>query len=73
MAFNQFAAGSKTYRGVSSAPHIGPHTALEGYAERDKKYDTRRKNNAILRRLKAQQDNKYLSADWLSAPMGRSL
>lgn len=73
MAINKYAAGSKTYRGVSSAPHLGPHTALEGYAERDREYDTRRRNNALLRRMKAKQSNQYLSADWLSAPMGRTL
>jgi len=71
--FNSYAAGSKTYRGVSSAPHIGPHMSLEGYAERDKTYQTRRRNNALLRRIQAKQKNRFMSADYLSAPEGRTL
>ena len=71
--YNSYAAGSKTYRGVSSAPHLGPHTSLEGYAERDKKYKTRKRNNALLRRIQARQQNRHMSSDALSAPEGRTL
>jgi hypothetical protein len=73
MPFNKFAAGSKTYRGVSSAPHIGPLTDVEGYAERDMKYRTRMRNNALLKRIQAGQKKRYMSSDYLSAPTGRTL
>lgn len=73
MPFNQYAAGSKTYRGVSSAPHIGPLTDVEGYKERDLKYRTRMRNNALLKRIQAGQKKRYMSADYLSAPPGRTL
>ncbi len=71
--FNQYAAGSKTYNGVSKAPHRGPHTALEGYAARDRQYQTRKRNNALLRRIQARQKKRYMSADYLSSPPGRTL
>lgn len=73
MSTSSYAAGSKTYRGVSSAPNIGPVTNKEGYAERDLKYRTRRRNNALLKRVKAKQQKRYMSADFLSAPEGRTL
>jgi hypothetical protein len=73
MSTSSYAAGSKTYRGVSSAPNIGPVTNTEGYAERDLKYRTRRLNNALLKRIRAKQQKKYMSSDYLSAPEGRTL
>lgn len=73
MSTSSYAAGSKTYRGMSSAPNIGPVTNTEGYAERDLKYKTRRKNNALLKRIKAKQQKRYMSADYLSAPVGRTV
>jgi hypothetical protein len=73
MSTSSYAAGSKTYRGVSSAPNIGPVTNTEGYAERDLKYRTRRRNNALLKRIRAKQQKKYMSSDYLSAPEGRTL
>lgn len=68
--FNKFAAGSKVYNGGSSAPTMGPVDPA-GYAERDLKYRTRQKNNAILRRLQARQGKNYMSSANLSAPSGR--
>lgn len=70
MALNDFATGTRIYRGISSAPHIGPHSSLEGYAARDKKYQTLKKNNAALRRLQARQKNRYMSSDNLTPPGG---
>jgi hypothetical protein len=63
-----YAVGSRTYRGVSSAPNIGPVKNREGYDERDRKYKTRRRNRALLNRLKAKQKGRYMSSDYLSAP-----
>ena len=73
MPFNQYAAGSKTYRGVSKAPNLGPVTDVEGYAQRDREYATRQKNNALLRRIQARQQKRYMSSANLSAPEGRTL
>jgi len=73
MSTSSYAAGSKTYRGVSSAPNYGPVNGREGYAERDLKYKTRRKNTALLRRIQAKQRKRYISADNLSAPEGRTV
>lgn len=73
MSFSKYAAGSKTYRGVSSAPNMGPTSGQEGYAERDLKYRTRARRNALLRRVQAKQKKRYMSADYLSAPEGRTV
>ena len=73
MSTSSYAAGSKTYRGVSSAPNYGPVNGREGYAERDLKYKTRKKNTALLRRIQARQKRRYISADNLSAPEGRTV
>jgi hypothetical protein len=78
MSTSSYAAGSKVYRGVSSAPNIGPVTNKEGYAQRDLEYKTRkaqtlRRNNALLKRVKAKQQKRYISADNLSAPEGRTV
>lgn len=70
--YNSYSAGSKVYRGFSSAPNIGPVDTM-GYRERDRKYKTRKKNNAILRRLKAKKDKRYMSSDYLSAPQNRTV
>lgn len=70
--YNSFAAGSKVYRGVSSAPNYGP-VDKTGYRTRDLQYKTRKKNSAILRRLKAKQKKNYLSSDYLSAPENRTV
>jgi hypothetical protein len=72
--YNSYAAGSKTYRGVSSAPSLGPKTNTEGYAERDLKYKMMKaRNNALLRRIQAKQKKRYMSSDYLSAPQGRTV
>lgn len=73
MSNSAYAAGSKVYRGASSAPNIGPVTNTEGYAERDLKYKTRRRNSALLKRIQAKQKKKYMSSDYLSSPQGRTL
>lgn len=68
-----YSVGSKTYRGVSSAPNYGPVTDRTGYAERDRKYQTRKRNTALLRRIQAKQEKRYISADYLSAPSNRTV
>ena len=73
MSNSAYAVGSKTYRGVSSAPNYGPVNGKEGYAERDRKYQTRKKNTALLRRIQARQGKRYISSDNLSAPQGRTV
>jgi hypothetical protein len=70
--FNKYAAGSKTYNGGSSAPTMGP-VDPSGYRERDLKYKTRQRNNAILRRLQARQQKNYGSSANLSAPQMRTV
>ena len=70
---SSYSVGSKTYRGVSSAPNYGPVTGKEGYAERDRKYKTRKQNTALLRRIQARRQKRYISADNLSAPVGRTV
>ena len=73
MSNSSYSVGSKTYRGVSSAPNYGPVNGREGYAERDRKYQTRKRNTALLRRIQARQKKRYVSADNLSAPEGRTV
>lgn len=73
MAFNRYAAGSKTYNGVSKSPHSGGGLDPSGYAQRDREYQTRKKNNALLRRIQARQGKRYMSSDNLSSPTGRTL
>jgi hypothetical protein len=65
--FNGYAAGSKIYNGGSSQPTLGP-VDNAGYRERDLKYATKKRNNAIKRRLMARQKKNYMSSDNLSAP-----
>jgi hypothetical protein len=71
--FNSYAAGSKVYGGGRSAPNIGPVSDTMGYRERDLKYKTRQRNNAILRRLQARQKGDFGSSANLSAPIGRTV
>jgi len=71
--YDAYAAGSKVYNGVSSAPNMGPVTNNLGYKTRDLKYKTRKRNNAILRRMQARQGKNYASSDNLSSPMGRTV
>jgi hypothetical protein len=59
--FNPFAAGNKQY-GLRGAPNIGPVDPL-GYRERELTSKARR--NAILRKLKAQQKQNFMSSDAL--------
>lgn len=61
--FNSYSAGNKSY-GLEgrSNPTMGPVDPL-GYRERDA--TTRRKRNALLRRMKAHSGRKYMSSDWL--------
>ena len=76
MANNQYGylAGSKTYRGTSSAPSYGPKTNTEGYAERDRKYRvTKARNAALLARIKARQKQRFMSSESLSAQTGRTV
>lgn len=57
---NPYAVGNRIYGGGRSFPNIGPSDPM-GYAERDLKTKARR--DAILRRMKAQKDGNFMSAD----------
>ncbi len=57
-----YAVGNKIYGGGRSFPTMGPVDKL-GYRERDAK--TRARRDAILRRMKANSNAKYASADSL--------
>lgn len=70
--FNSYAAGSKIYNGGSSQPTLGP-VDNAGYRERDLKYRTAQRNNAIKRRMMARQKKNYMSSDNLSAPLNRTV
>lgn len=60
--FNSYAAGNKVFGGGRSMPTLGPVDPT-GYRERDLKLKARR--NAVLRRLKANKNKKFMSSDWL--------
>jgi hypothetical protein len=60
--FTPYAAGNKIYGGGRSMPTIGP-VDKSGYRERDAKAKARR--NALLRRMKAGQQGRFMSSDWL--------
>lgn len=60
--FNKYGVGKKRYGGGRSAPSVGPNDKF-GYRARDNRNKARR--NALLRRLKAGQQGKFASADWL--------
>lgn len=55
-----YAVGKRIYGGGRSFPNIGPSDPL-GYKERDAKTAARR--SALLRRMKAKQSGKHMSAD----------
>ena len=55
-----YSVGNKVYGGGRSFPNIGPVDKL-GYRERDAKHKARRQ--AILNRLRANQNAKYASPD----------
>jgi len=59
---NPYAVGNRIYGGSRSFPNIGSSDPL-GYKERDLKARARR--NALLRRMKASQKGRYMSADYL--------
>ena len=63
MAFNPYGAGAKVYGFGRPHPTAGP-VDKAGYKERDMKYH-QRKRNAMLRRMKAKQQNRYMSSDYL--------
>jgi hypothetical protein len=56
ISFNPYAAGSKIYSQVSSAPTIGP-VDKAGYAERDRAIKARK--NAVLAKMKAMSIGAY--------------
>lgn len=65
-SIEQYGTGKKRYgMAARSAPNVGPISGqgLQGYAERDKRVKMRR--NALLRRMKAKQQGRFMSADWL--------
>lgn len=66
--FNKYAAGTRRYGGGRDAPNIGPVDPV-GYRERDAL--ARRKRNAMLRRMQAQQADRLMSPENLS-PDARS-
>lgn len=59
---NPYAVGNKIYGSGRSFPTVGPVDKL-GYSERDAKHRARRQ--ALLNRLKANQQGKFASADSL--------
>lgn len=59
---NPYLVGNRIYGGSRSFPNLGPSDPL-GYRERDLKDRARR--FAMLRRMKAMQQGKYMSADYL--------
>jgi hypothetical protein len=70
---SSYSVGSRVYRGVSSAPNIGPVTNKEGYEERDRKHRTRMKQQALMERFKAGQKKRYMSSAYLGSPKGRTV
>lgn len=58
--FNKYAAGRKVYGGGRDAPNIGPVDKM-GYKERD----ALKRRNAILRRMQASQQGKYMSPNYM--------
>lgn len=68
MMYNKYTAGSRIYNGTSMSPHFGGGLDPLGYAARDKKYKTRKNNNALLRRIQARQQGRYISSDYLKPP-----
>lgn len=68
--FQPYSAGNKQYgASARSAPNVGPVSDKQGYKERDLKLKTLR--NAMLRRMKATRQGRYMSEDYLD-PRNRS-
>lgn len=66
--FNPYGAGAKVYGSGRSFPTMGKVTDQEGYEERDRQANVRRqqmRRNALLRRVQAGQQGRYMSPDWL--------
>lgn len=61
--YNAYGVGNKVYGGGRSAPNVGPVDDREGYMERDARGKMRR--NALLRRMKVQQQGRFMNPDWL--------
>lgn len=61
--YQSYAAGNKVYGFGRNSPHSGGGLDPMGYRERDQRTKLRR--NALLRRMKAQKNKKYMSQDWL--------
>lgn len=61
--YNAYGVGNKVYGGGRSAPNLGPVDDREGYMERDARGKMRR--NALLRRMKVQQQGRFMNPDWL--------
>lgn len=61
--YQKYGVGRKIYGGGRAYPNAGPVRDKLGYKERDAKNRTKR--SALLRRMKAGQKGKYMSADWL--------
>lgn len=64
-SFNPYGAGRKVYGGGRSAPNVGPVSGAGqlGYQERDMRGRLRR--DALLARMKAGQQGRYMSPPWL--------
>lgn len=62
--FNNYAAGRKHYGGGRSAPNLGPVGNLIGYKKRDLKRSAMQ--NAIARRMKAQDKGNPMAFDYLN-------
>jgi len=62
--FNNYAAGRKHYGGGRSAPNVGPVSDLLGYRKRDLKRSALQ--DAIARRLKAQDKGNPMAFNWLN-------
>jgi len=60
---NPFAVGHVVYNGGNRSPHFGTRLDPLGYAERDRRAKVRR--NAVLRRLKAQNQRNFNHPAWL--------
>lgn len=61
-SLNPYAVGNKIYGGGRSFPTMGPVDPT-GYRERD--LQTKSRRAALLRRMKAQQSEQFMSPDYL--------
>lgn len=68
--FNAYAAGIKHYGGGRSMPNLGPVSNKLGYAKRDLKRSALQ--NAIARRMKAQDKGNPMAFNYLNAQGGGS-